>query len=223
MDIEQARFNMIEQQIRTWEVLDQDVLDALTVVRRERFVPSAYRAMAFADMQIPLRIDGIVTNERMFEPKVEARLLQALRVRRHESVIEVGAGSGYMAALLALHARRVQTLELRPELANFARANLEANGVLNCEVRERDGAELILDETVSADVILLSGAVAVLPQQLLARLNPGGRLAAIVGEAPVMSAVLVTLSSDRQPITTRLFETLVRPLAGFPVPERFHF
>ncbi|MGB7183293.1 MAG: protein-L-isoaspartate O-methyltransferase [Burkholderiaceae bacterium] len=223
MDFELARFNMIEQQIRPWEVLDQGVLDSLMVVKRELFTPPAYRAMAFSDFEIPLNLDGLVTGETMFAPRVEARLLQALDVHKHESVIEVGAGSGYMAALLAHKADRVVTLELHPELAAFARKNLHEAGVDNCEIVLRNGAELISDTEIKADVIVLSGAVGLVPDELLARLKPRGRLVAIVGEAPVMHARLYTKSNDDQVSATNLFETTTRSLVGFPVPERFIF
>ncbi len=223
MDFERARFNMIEQQVRPWDVLDQDVLDLFMTVRRENFVPPAYRMMAFSDLEVPLNLDGTATGESMLSPKVEARLLQALRIRGHETAIEVGTGSGFMAALLARQARSVTSLELNPALVAFARQNLADNGVRNCEVVMRDGAELIDDAATLVDVILLSGSVPILPAALINRLNPGGRLLAIVGEAPVMSAELVTLSPERHVVRTRLFETLAKPLSGFPAPDRFSF
>ncbi len=223
MDFELARFNMIEQQVRPWDVLDQNVLDSLMVVKREFFVPPAFRELAFSDLEVPLNLDGLVTGEAMFAPRVEARLMQAINVQAHESVIEVGAGSGYMAALLAHRARQVTTIELNQELAAFAQSNLAAAGVTNVDVLHRNGAELITDTDTLADIIVLSGSVEVLPDELINRLNPGGRLVAIVGKAPVMSAQLVTLSATRQPSTTRLFETMTRSLVGFPVQDRFTF
>lgn len=223
MDFELARYNMIEQQIRPWDVLDQGVLDSLMVVKRELFTPPAYRAMAFSDFEIPLNLDGLVTGEYMFAPRVEARLLQTLALHKHESVIEVGTGSGYMAALLALKADRVMTYELHPELAAFARNNLHNAGVDNCEIVQRNGAELADDNTSSVDAIVLSGSVEVVPPALLERLKPGGRLIAIVGEAPVMQARLYSKTADSQINTQNLFETNARPLVGFPVQERFEF
>ncbi|MGH1357268.1 MAG: protein-L-isoaspartate O-methyltransferase family protein [Burkholderiaceae bacterium] len=223
MDFELARFNMIEQQVRPWDVLDQDVLDSLLVVKRELFVPPAYRELAFSDLEVPLNLDGLVTGEAMFPPRVEARLMQALDVQPHESVIEVGAGSGYMAALLAHRARHVTSFELNEELAAFARSNLTAAGVTNVDIVHRNGAELISDTQVLTDVIVLSGGVEVLPAELINRLNPGGRLVAIVGKSPVMTAQLVSLSADRQPISKTLFETMARSLVGFPVQDRFTF
>ncbi|HEY1391866.1 MAG TPA: protein-L-isoaspartate O-methyltransferase, partial [Methylibium sp.] len=176
MNIEQARFNMIEQQIRPWDVLDTSVLSLLAIVKREDFVPAAQRALAFMDLEVPLA-DGQV----MLSPKVEARMLQELAPARHELVLEVGTGSGYMAALLAHKAQRVVSLEIRPKLAAFARQNLQRAAVLNVEVREADGAKGYAAEA-PFDAIVLSGSVAEVPQALLNQLKIGGRLIAIVGE-----------------------------------------
>jgi len=217
MNIEQARFNMIEQQIRTWEVLDQNILSLLSVVKREDFVPPAYRSMAFVDTQVPLP-DG----QSMLEPKVEARLLQELGVQRHERVLEVGAGSGYMAALLAHRAQHVTTLELHPELARMAAANLKRAWVLNATVVEAD-ASAGLPVEGPFDVIVLSGSVAEVPRLLLAQLKPGGRLVAVVGQLPIMRAVLVTRGSEAGHSTVELFDTVAPRLAGFGEPSRFTF
>ena len=222
MDIERARFNMIEQQIRPWNVLDQDVLDLLAVVRREDFVPPPYRAMAFTDMEVPLTLDGRQTGETMLAPKVEARILQELAVRRHESVLEIGAGSGHMAALLAHRARQVDSLEIDPDLARFAGANLVRAGVQNAVVRQDDGSDPAAN-LPSYDVIVLSGSVPFVPEFLLGKLNPGGRLAAIVGELPVMHAQIMTRAQGAGWATAMLFETVARPLLGFPARERVHF
>lgn len=223
MDFEQARFNMIEQQVRPWDVLDQHVLDSLMVVKRELFVPPVYHALAFSDLEIPLNVNGIETGEVMFSPKVEARIMQALDIQSHETVIEVGAGSGYMAALFANRARHVTTLELNEDLAVFAQANLSAAGLNRVQVVRRNGAELIDDTETLTDVLVLSGGVEILPDALVNRLNPGGRLLAIVGVEPIMAAELITLSDTRQVSRTRLFETMARPLAGFPRQDRFKF
>ncbi|NWG73833.1 MAG: protein-L-isoaspartate O-methyltransferase [Rubrivivax sp.] len=221
MNVEQARFNMIEQQIRPWEVLDQGVLDLLAEVRREDFVPSAYRALAFVDMQVPLREQGR-HGQCMLEPKVEARLLQDLQVRRHEKVLEVGAGSGYMAALLGRQAQRVVTLEIVPELAAMAAANLQRAGLRNVTVREADGARGLAGEA-PFDVIVLSGSVAEVPRVLLEQLAVGGRLIAIVGEEPVMRATLVTRVSEHDFGRVESFDTVAPRLLGFDEPPRFHF
>ena len=221
MDIEHARFNMVEQQIRTWEVLDQDVLDLLFVVRREDYVPAAYRPLAFTDMEIPLTLDGQPTGEVMLQPKLEARLLQEAAVRRHETVLEIGAGSGYMAALLAHRARRVVSCEIKPELARFATDNLARASIANVTVDARNG----LDVAVEAkwDVILLSGSVPFVPDSLLGQLNVGGRMLAIVGELPVMVAQRITHSSERKFDTEILFDSYAAPLAAFPQKESFRF
>jgi len=217
MNVEQARFNMIEQQIRPWEVLDQGVLSLLAELRREDFVPAAYRALAFVDTEVPLA-DG----QCMLAPKVEARLLQELRLDGSERVLEVGAGSGFMAALLARRARQVTTLEIRPALAALARDNLERAGIANATVREADGAHGFA-AAAPFDAIVLSGSVADVPESILAQLGTGGRCVAIVGQAPVMRAVLMTKVAERQYQRVELFDTLAPRLDGFPEPARFVF
>jgi protein-L-isoaspartate(D-aspartate) O-methyltransferase len=222
MDMEHARYNMIEQQIRTWSVLDQDILDLLSIVHREDFVPPAYRTMAFTDMEIPLTVGGRVTGETMLAPKVEARILQELAVRKHESVLEIGTGSGHMAALLAHRARHVDTLEIDPDLARFATANLARAVIGNVTVRTADGSDAAIN-LPSYDVIVLSGSVSSVPDRLLAKLNAGGRLTAIVGELPVMQAQVLRRAQGTGWTTTSLFETVARPLRGFPVRSGFKF
>jgi protein-L-isoaspartate(D-aspartate) O-methyltransferase len=216
MDIEQARFNMIEQQIRPWNVLDSGVLDLLASVRREDFVPAAYRGLAFVDMEIPLPC-----GQNMLAPKVEARLLQELAVRKDEWVLEIGAGSGFMAALLGHRAAAVQTLELHEELVAMARANLQRAGMSNVTVEHADGAHY--SKRGEFDVIVLSGSVAQIPQDLLQRLKPGGRLAAIVGDEPVMRAQIVTRVTETDFVTRDLFDTVTKRLENFPEPPRFRF
>jgi protein-L-isoaspartate(D-aspartate) O-methyltransferase len=229
MNIEQARFNMIEQQIRTWEVLDDSVLQLLSVVKREEFVPPAYRSMAFVDTEVPLP-----NGQSMFAPKVEARILQELAVQRHERVLEVGAGSGYMAALLAQKAQHVTTLEIDPELARFAADNLKRAWVMNATVLNVDASEGPPADG-PFDVIVLSGSVAEVPPALLGQLKPGGRLAAIVGQLPVMRAELhtrapaATAGSDAPAAAAGgfakvvLFDTVAPRLIGFGEPSRFTF
>ena len=217
MNIEQARFNMIEQQIRPWEVLDQAVLSLLAIVKREDFVPPACRALAFFDTEVPLP-DG----QSMLAPKVEARLLQALHLARHERVLEVGAGSGYMAALLAHRAQQVISLEIRPALAALAAANLRHAGIANATVREADGV-LGLAAEAPFDAIVLSGSVAEVPQSLLDQLKPGGRLLAIVGDEPVMRAMLITRVAAAQFKREALFDTVAPRLQGFAEPPPFRF
>ena len=221
MNVEQARFNMIEQQIRPWDVLDPDVLTLLAVVKREDFVPASQRALAFVDMMVPLR-EGGAAGQCMLEPKVEARLLQELRLQRHEKVLEVGAGSGYMAALLAHRAQQVCTLEIVPELVELAQANLKRAGVTNATVRKADGAQGLPGEA-PFDAIVLSGSVASVPQALLEQLKIGGRLVAIVGQEPMMRATLVTRTGEREFGEVYLFDTVAPRLLNFPEPTRFAF
>ncbi len=217
MNLEQARFNMIEQQIRPWEVLDAHVLELLSVVKREDFVPAPHKALAFADMEIPLP-DG----QTMLAPRVEARMLQDLAVQQHERVLEIGAGSGYMAALLAHRARHVISLEIRAELVALASANLQLAGIQNAQVRHQDGAGVVPVEG-PFDVIVLSGSTALLPQQLLPHLKIGGRLGAIVGDEPMMRATFVTRVGASDYRTIQPWDTVAARLENFPEPSRFQF
>jgi protein-L-isoaspartate(D-aspartate) O-methyltransferase len=225
IDIERARFNMIEQQIRPWDVLDLDVLALLSHVKREEFVPLAHKALAFTDMMIPLLAptdEALRNGWCMLEPKMEARMLQDVAPQAHEKVLEVGAGSGYMAALLGSRAQRVISLELNPELARMARENLQKAGIRNVEVREADGSKGLAAEG-PFDVIVLSGSVAEVPQLLLGQLKVGGRLGAIVGGEPVMRATFVTRTGEASYTTSQPWDTLAPRLARFPEPSRFHF
>lgn len=217
MNFEQARFNMIEQQIRPWDVLDAGVLYLLSVVKREDFVPLAHKALAFADMEIPLG-----HGQCMLPPRLEARMLQDAAVQKHEKVLEIGAGSGYMAALLAHRAQRVISLEIIPELAAMARANLQKAGVHNAEVRQFDGSKGTPAEG-PFDVIMLSGSVAEVPSAMLASLKLGGRLIAIVGEEPVMRATIVTRTGEADFKTSQPWDTVAPRLVNFPEPSHFHF
>jgi protein-L-isoaspartate(D-aspartate) O-methyltransferase len=217
MNVEQARFNMIEQQIRPWNVLDAGVLQLLAEVRREDFVPPEHRALAFVDTEVPLP-----GGENMLPPKLEARLLQELKLQRHEKVLEVGTGSGHMAALMARQAQQVHTMEIQPALAALARRNLQRAAVTNVQVHEGDGAQGLPAEA-PFDAIALSGSVPELPQALLQQLKVGGRLVAIVGFTPVMNAVLVTRSGESQFETQVLFDTVAARLHGFAEPTRFRF
>ena len=217
MNIEQARFNMIEQQIRPWDVLNPAVLELLAVVKREDFVPAAYKALAFVDTEVPLP-----GGQCMLAPKVEARLLQELAVHKHERVLEIGAGSGFMAALLAHRAQHVTTLEIDAGLAAFARANLQRAGIMNVLVSQADGAKAVPADG-PFDVIVLSGSVAEVPAAVLAQLKVGGRLVAIVGQEPVMRAVLVTRTGTQSIERGVLFDTVAPRLRGFDEPSRFQF
>ena len=217
MNIEQARFNMVEQQIRTWEVLDPTVLDLLFEVKREEFVPEAHRGIAFADLEVPLG-----HGEAMLAPKVEARILQELAIQPHETVYEVGTGSGYLTALLARRARHVTSAEIHPDLSRRAGTNLKRAGIANVTLLEGDGARAPLAES-AFDVIVIGGSMPLLPQAFLDRLGVGGRLFAVLGDPPAMKAVVV-----RQPVAgsyqhTEIFETSVKPLVNAPQPSRFRF
>ena len=198
MNTEQARFNMIEQQVRPWNVSDVTVLGLLSTVKREDFVPAAHKGLAFADLEIPLTGSGeeaMAMGQCMLAPRLEARMLQDLAVRPTDTVLEVGTGSGYSAALLASIAQRVITLEINPDLAATARTNLRNAGFQNTEVRVADGSRLsVVDGRF--DVIVLSGSVAEIPHALLSLLKVGGRLGAIVGDEPMMQATVVTRTSD---------------------------
>ncbi|MDP3136701.1 MAG: protein-L-isoaspartate O-methyltransferase, partial [Burkholderiaceae bacterium] len=197
-DFEQARFNMIEQQIRPWNVLDPHILHLLSVLRREDFVPAVHRALAFVDMEIPLRgslHEAQRTGQCMLAPKVEARMLQDLQIQKHESVLEIGTGSGYMAGLLGHLAQQVLSLEIDPGLLATARDNLRRAGIHNVELRQADGAAQGAGDGMF-DVIVLSGSVAQLPQNLLDQLKPGGRIATIVGQEPVMRFTRATRAAD---------------------------
>jgi protein-L-isoaspartate(D-aspartate) O-methyltransferase len=221
MNIEKARFNMIEQQIRTWDVLDQEVLELLVVVKREAFVPAAYKSLAFVDTEIPLP-----GGEHMFAPKMEARILQEVGVKKHEHVLEIGAGSGYMAALLAHKARHVTTVEIDPALKTMAANNLADYGIANVDVELGNGAQGWSgsgNNSAPYDVIVISGSLPVLPDSFLKQLKVGGRIFAIIGEAPVMVAQLITRVSDTAYNTEKIFETDVKPLRDAIVPSHFKF
>ncbi|MEO8599512.1 MAG: protein-L-isoaspartate O-methyltransferase [bacterium] len=224
MSIEQNRLNMIEQQIRTWDVLKQDVLDLLVVVKREAFVPTAYKALAFFDTEIPLPC-----GENMLTPKMEARILQEVAPKKHESVLEIGTGSGYMAALLSYKARHVTSIEIEPELNALADKNLSDYGIINVTTLLGDGAQGWTGtsseggDTASFDVIVISGSLPVLPDAFLKKIKVGGRIFAIIGEAPVMSGQIVTRMSDTAYSTVKLFETSEKPLRNALTPSHFSF
>lgn len=217
MNLEKARYNMVEQQVRPGNVLDQEVLDLLAVVKREAFVPAAYRALAFADSEIPLGHGAA-----MLAPLTEAKILQSLHLRKSDKVLEIGTGSGYMAALLAARTDHVYSVEIVPELAARARENLKGQDVDNVTVEEGDGARGWAAHA-PYDVIVLSGSTPVLPDAFLQQLKIGGRLFAVVGEAPVMQAQLATCVAEGSFQTTNLFETSIVQLKNAQQRERFVF
>lgn len=214
-NVEQARFNMVEQQIRPWDVLDTRVLDLLTRVKREQFVPPARREMAFMDLEIPLGYGAS-----MWQPKLEARVVQALQIGRNDRVLEVGSGSGYLTALLSRFAAHVTSVEIVPELNAFAEKNLAAQHIDNVMLILGDAAQ---GWNGSYDVIVLTGSVPVLPEAFQNSLLPGGRMFAIVGDAPAMQARLVTCVTSGVFESKTLFEANVAPLQNVLQPKRFVF
>ena len=217
MNMEQARFNMVEQQIRPWEVLDQQVLDLLLEVRREEFVPQQYRALAFVDMEIPLG-----HGEVMLAPKIEARMLQELAIKKTDRILEVGTGSGYFTALLARLGAHVYSVDIVPEFVAAARAKLAAHGTSNVTLEEGDAARG-WGRHGPYDVIVLTGSEPSLSPAFQEDLTPGGRLFAIVGDPPVMEATLITCVSGGVFNSVAVFETCVVPLRNAPHPARFVF
>jgi len=217
MNIEQARFNMIEQQIRPWDVPNPQVLDLLFVVKREDFAPAAYRNLAFADMEIP-----IGSGQAMLAPKIEAKMLQELGIKKTDKVLEIGTGSGYMAALLAARAEHVVTVEIRPEIAATAKENLARAGVGNVSIEVGNGING-WSQRGPYDAIVVSGSVPNVSPSLLKQLRVGGRLAVITGEAPVMEAQLITCTAEGTYNTVNLFETVVPVLDGADAQDQFSF
>lgn len=224
-DFDKARFNMIEQQIRPWEVLDAQVLSLLNEVKREQFVPAAYQGVALADLSIPLTAQGS-EGPCMLNPKVEARALQELALQPGETVLEIGTGSGYMAALMARQGARVLSLEIDPALAKQARANLRQAGIDTVEVKEGDAAAhhfAACGTGAPFDAIVLSGSVAEVPSDLLELLKTGGRLFAIVGHEPMMRATVIRRVGTNTFHTEQPWDTVAPRLQHFPEPSRFRF
>jgi protein-L-isoaspartate(D-aspartate) O-methyltransferase len=217
MDFERARFNMIEQQIRTWEVLDQKVLDLLFKVRREDFVPPAYRELAFADLEIPLG-----HGEKMLQPKLEARMVQEIAPVETDRILEVGTGSGYMTALLAMLSGHVCSVDIVAEFTRSAAERLAARGIHNVTLETGDAA-FGWEKHAPYDAIVLTGSMPLLAESFKTSLKPGGRLFAVVGEPPVMEAQLITATDARAYNSVGLFETCIAPLRNAPRPERFVF
>lgn len=214
---QQARFNMIEQQIRPWNVLDTAVLDLLDAVPRHEFVPQGQQALAYVDTQLPLPC-----GQSMLEPRIEARMVQDLAIGPNDTVLEIGTGSGYLTALLAKQAAHVVSVEIHAELANFAKANLARAGIQNVDVVCADGASYTSPHA-PFDVIVLGGSVAQVPASLLAQLKVMGRLMAVVGEGPMMRAHLVKSVNELQQVTTQPWDAVLPRLVGFPEPSQFKF
>ncbi len=215
MSIEIARFNMIEQQIRPWDVLDRTVLKLLAAVRREDFVPPAYRHLAFADLEVPF---GRLPGQAMLPPRLEARMMQAIDVKNTDIVLEVGAGSGFMAALLAAKAEFVRSVEIDPAIADFARDNLANAGVANVRIETGDAAQGWA-KGAPYDIIILSGSTPTVPDAFLRQLKLGGRLLAVVGDAPAMRMRLITRREENDFETKDILETVVaRLINAAPAP-----
>jgi protein-L-isoaspartate(D-aspartate) O-methyltransferase len=217
MNLEKARLNMVESQIRTWEVLDQTVLDLLLTVKREEFVPEKYRDLSFADLEIP-----IGHGEVMLAPKIEARMIQELDVRKTDKILEIGTGSGYVTALLASLGGQVVTVERIGEFSLAASRRLAGHGIQNAQLHTGDGSEG-WSAQMPYDVILLTGSVPALSESFKQQLAVGGRLLAVVGESPVMVAKLITRVSEHAFNSVGLFETAIPPLRNVKQPERFVF
>jgi len=216
MNLEQARFNMIEQQIRPWDVLDTRVLEVLKMVRREQFVPVASKALAFVDTEIPLGHGSA-----MWQPKFEARALQALSLKPTDCVLEVGTGSGYLTALLAKMAGLVTSVEIEPELNAMAARNLAAHHIDNATLQIGDASQQWGE--AEYDAIVLTGSVPLVPEAYKNQLKIGGRLFAVVGDAPAMRAQLITRVAAGVFETSTLFETDVAQLKNAQQPQRFVF
>lgn len=217
-EIEQARFNLIEQQIRPWDVGDERVLEALPLVPRERFVPAQYRGLAFSDIEIPLVVHGVDTKQVMLAPKLEARLAQAIALKAEDCVLEIGTGSGYQAALLSALSRQVTSIEIDPRLVAFAQENIANAKIDNVTIETGDGSEGW--GSTEYDAILLTGALPSLPDAFKYQLRVGGRLVAVVGQAPAMTVIRVTRITAASFETETLFETVIKPLVG---PRVSHF
>jgi protein-L-isoaspartate(D-aspartate) O-methyltransferase len=219
MNIEQVRFNMIEQQIRTWDVLDTHVLDLLHEIKRERFVPAPQRPFALMDIETPLA--PISATQKMWPPRVEARVVQDLGLQGSEHVLEVGSGSGYLTALLAARAKQVTSVEINTALAKFATDNLRAAGVQNATVTVGDAARG-WSKAAKYDAIVFTGSMEVLPDEVFAQLNDGGKVFAIVGKSPVMQAKIARRVGDSL-VEKTLFETEVSPLVNAATAPAFVF
>lgn len=217
MDFEKARYNMVEQQIRPWDVLDNAVLDLLFEAKREEYVPEACRKLALADLEIPIGF-----GETMLPPKLEAKILQALNLRKSDRVLEIGSGSGYMTALLAAGGQHVYSVEILPELSALAEKSLKAHHVGNVTLEIGDGSKG-WKEHGPYDVIVLTGSTPILPEEFQKELHLGGRLFAVVGEEPVMRATLVTRIGKDAWHTEDLFETRIPPLRNAPRMRKFEF
>lgn len=216
-DFEQARFNMIEQQVRTWEVLDQRVLDTMNRIPRENFVPEQYRSLAFVDTEIPIGNDQV-----MMAPKVEGRLLQALNITPQDSILEIGTGSGYLTACLASLGKHVTSIDIVPDFTTTAAAKLTEQGISNTRLETADVANGI-NTSEQYDVIAVTGSLPLLQKQFHESLKIGGRLFVITGKLPIMEALLITRVNENNWSQESLFETCIAPLEHASRPQGFVF
>jgi protein-L-isoaspartate(D-aspartate) O-methyltransferase len=217
MNFEQARLNMVAQQIRTWDVLDQAVLDCIAAIPRDEFVPESYRTLAYSDSAIPLGY-----GETMMTPKIEARLLQSLNLQPNDRVLEIGTGSGYLTVLLGSLAGHVTSIEIRPAFLDSARKRLEAYGTGEVHLEEGNGIDG-WESREPYEVIVLTGSVSAARPVIERQLAIGGRLFLIVGTSPTMEACLVTRMGDTEFIAESLFETDLKPLVGGEAQAQFQF
>lgn len=218
MDWEKSRFLMIEQQIRTWDVLDTKILDKLSMIKREEFVPEAQKKLAFTDMELPLG----VANATMLQPKMEARMVQAVDVLPTDKVLVIGAGSGYLAALLGSFAQAVYAVDIEPELVTLAEKNLQKAGIHNVTVALADGSAGIA-QYAPYDIIVVTASMPILPLTLKTQLNVGGRIFAVLGEVPAMKATLIIRVDEDTWKEKHLFETVLPRLINIQSPEHFVF
>lgn len=221
MNTEEARFNMIEQQIRPAEVLDPRVLDIISCIQRENFVPEAYRELAFSDTNIPLSSNK-EKGQVMMKPIMEARILQALNIQDSDKILEIGTGSGYFTALLAALGDHVHSVELEPDLLTMARTNLAAHDITNVSLTQGDAAHG-WNQNNPFDVIAITGSLPILPESFQQSLTIGGRMVAIVGTSPVMETLLITRIAEDQWATETLYETDFPALTNAEQPEAFVF
>ena len=217
MDFEKARFNMVEQQIRPWDVLNTQVLDLLFHVKREEFVSDKQKTIAFVDTELPLP-----NGSRMLEPKMEARLVQELNLAPEDKVLEIGTGSGYLTALLASFSKHVYSLDIDPAMTALAKANLARANIHNVTLVTANGVDG-LPTNAPFNAIVVGGSLPTLPEALTSQLAVGGRLLVVLGDAPSMSLMLIERESETGLRTTKLFETVLTPLKDVEQPERFAF
>ena len=217
MNFEQARENMIKQQIRPWKVSDQKTLDLLSEIHREDFIPEPYRHLALADINIPL-----LHNQVTMTPKMEARLLQHLALQPHEKILEIGTGCGYLTALLANSGKIVHSVDIYPEFKEYALPIFKQYALQNIHLYVGDAVRGWPQEA-PYDAIVVTGSVPLLERHFQEQLQPGGRLFVIVGQSPAMEARLITRKGSGTWAVTSLFETDLPPLVGAPEPEPFRF